>query len=341
MPPQPENILVTGGAGFIGANFVKNILRKHPETNVVNLDALTYAGNLANLESEMDNPKHAFVHGDIRDPILVRETIEKHGVDTIVNFAAESHVDRSIEGPKIFVETNVLGTLNLLEIARTAGVKRFLQVSTDEVYGSLGENGSFTEQTNIKPNSPYSASKAAADHLVHSFHHTFGMDCVITRCSNNYGPFQFPEKMIPLCVNNARLGKKIPVYGDGLQVRDWLFVEDHCDAIWAAVTKAEPGEVFNIGGNSEKRNIDLVKTILNLAGRDESLIEFVKDRPGHDRRYAIDASKIKNTLRWTPSLSFEEGMAKTFEWYMDNLEWVESVTSGEYKNYYDKMYADR
>jgi len=341
MPPQPENILVTGGAGFIGANFVKNILRKHPETNVVNLDALTYAGNLANLESEMDNPKHAFVHGDIRDPILVRETIEKHGVDTIVNFAAESHVDRSIEGPKIFVETNVLGTLNLLENARTAGVKRFLQVSTDEVYGSLGENGSFTEQTNIKPNSPYSASKAAADHLVHSFHHTFGMDCVITRCSNNYGPFQFPEKMIPLCVNNARLGKKIPVYGDGLQVRDWLFVEDHCDAIWAAVTKAEPGEVFNIGGNSEKRNIDLVKTILNLAGRDESLIEFVKDRPGHDRRYAIDASKIKNTLRWTPSLSFEEGMAKTFEWYMDNLEWVESVTSGEYKNYYDKMYADR
>ena len=336
-----KNILVTGGAGFIGLNFVRMILEDHQDIKIINLDALTYAGNLASLSDCMDNPKHIFVHGDIQNKELVTKLIKEHDINGIINFAAESHVDRSIEGPRVFLETNVLGTLTLLECAKDLGVERFLQVSTDEVYGSLGDEGMFLESTNIKPNSPYSASKASADHLVHSFHHTFGMDCVITRCSNNYGPYQFPEKMIPLCINNIRNGKSIPVYGDGLQVRDWLFVNDHCTAIWEVFNKAESGAVFNVGGCNEKTNLELVKTLLKLLNADESLITFVKDRPGHDRRYAINASKMMNTFNWKPSVTFEEGMKKTVKWYIEHLEWMKNITSGDYMNYYDKMYSSR
>lgn len=336
-----KNILVTGGAGFIGLNFVRMLLKENPDVKVVNLDALTYAGNLESLADCMDNPKHVFVHGNICDTELVTKLIKEHEIDGIINFAAESHVDRSIEGPEIFIETNITGTLNLLQCAKVFGVERFLQVSTDEVYGSLGVDGMFTESTTIKPNSPYSASKASADHLVHAFHHTFGMNCVITRCSNNYGPYQFPEKMVPLCINNARKGNKIPVYGDGLQIRDWLFVHDHCTAIWKVFNKAESGEVFNVGGLNEKTNMELVKTILHLVGADESLITFVKDRPGHDRRYAIDSSKIMNNLGWKPSVTFEEGMEKTVKWYLDHQKWMDHVTSGDYMNYYENMYEGR
>ena len=335
------NILVTGGAGFIGTNFVRTILNNAPDVKIVNLDALTYAGNLSSLSDCMNNPQHIFVHGDIQDKKLVTELIRKHRINGIINFAAESHVDRSIEGPRIFLETNVLGTLSLLECAKDTGIERFLQVSTDEVYGSLKEDGLFAETTSIKPNSPYSASKASADHLVHSFHHTFGMNCVITRCSNNYGPYQFPEKMIPLCINNILQGKPIPVYGDGLQVRDWLFVNDHCTAIWKVFNKAQSGEVFNIGGCNEKTNLELIKTLLKLLNADESLITFVKDRPGHDRRYAIDASKIINTLNWKPSVTFEEGMEMTVKWYIDNQQWMNNITSGDYLHYYEKMYGKR
>ncbi len=334
---EPKNILVTGGAGFIGVNFVKMLLDEVPDVKVVNLDALTYAGNLTSLHDKMDEPRHVFVHGDIRDSDLLSRVAREHSIDAIVNFAAESHVDRSIEGPKVFVETNVLGTLALLEVARNADIT-FLQVSTDEVYGSLGDEGYFSEETNVKPNSPYSASKAAADHLVHSFKHTFGMDCLITRCSNNYGPYQFPEKMIPLCINNARLGRKIPIYGDGMQVRDWLFVTDHCHAIWKVLTEAED-EVFNVGGNNEKTNLDVVGAILALMGKDESLIEFVEDRPGHDRRYAIDASKIQSRLGWTPSVTFEEGIRRTVAWYQEHQAWMDEVTSGEYLGYYERVYG--
>lgn len=338
---KQQNILVTGGAGFIGLNFVRMILNDFPEVKIINLDALTYAGNLASLADCLENPRHFFVHGDIEDKELVSKLIKEHEINGIINFAAESHVDRSISGPRIFFETNVMGTLNLLECAKELNVERFLQVSTDEVYGSLGDEGLFTEKTTIKPNSPYSASKAAADHLVHSFHHTFGMNCMITRCSNNYGPYQFPEKMIPLCINNIRNNKPIPVYGDGMQVRDWLFVLDHCSAIWKVYSEGKPGDVFNIGGCNEKTNLELVKTLLKLLNADESLITFVKDRPGHDRRYAIDASKIMNNLGWQPSLKFEEGMAKTVEWYINNQEWLDNVTSGDYLNYYDQMYSER
>ena len=336
-----QNVLITGGAGFIGLNFVRMILNNFPGIKIINLDALTYAGNLGSLSDCIDNPQHVFVHGNIQDGELVSKLIKEHNIDGIINFAAESHVDRSIEGPRIFLETNVLGTLTLLECAKDAGIERFLQVSTDEVYGSLGDDGMFLESTNIKPNSPYSASKASADHLVHSFHHTFGMNCVITRCSNNYGPYQFPEKMIPLCINNIRNGKPIPVYGDGMQVRDWLFVHDHCTAIWEVFNNAKNGEVFNIGGCNEKTNIELVKTLLKLLNADESLITFVKDRPGHDRRYAIDASKMMNTLNWKPSVTFEEGMAQTVKWYLDHQEWMDSITSGDYMQYYNNMYGER
>lgn len=336
-----NNILVTGGAGFIGANFVKMLLDEFPETTVVNLDCLTYAGNLENLADCAQNPRHIFAHGDIRDAETVSKLLKQHNIEGIINFAAESHVDRSIEGPEIFVDTNIKGTLNLLQCAKSSGVKRFLQVSTDEVYGSLGKDGLFTEQTTIKPNSPYSASKAAADHMVHAFHHTYGMDTIITRCSNNYGPFQFPEKMIPLCINNMRNNKPIPVYGDGLQVRDWLYVYDHCTAIWKAFNEGESGEVFNIGGCNEKTNLELVKTLLKILGKPESLISFVKDRPGHDRRYAIDSSKIMTKLGWKPSETFETGMEKTVKWYLDNAEWLNHVTSGSYRSYYDAMYKGR
>jgi dTDP-glucose 4,6-dehydratase len=337
-----KNILVTGGAGFIGANFVRMILSERKNLKVINFDALTYAGNLENLDAFMENKNHVFVHGDIRNREIVEKTIREHKIDGIVNFAAESHVDRSISGPGIFIETNVTGTLNLLLCAKDLGVKRFLQVSTDEVYGSLSpEEEAFTEQTNIKPNSPYSASKAAADHLVHAFHHTFGLDSVITRCSNNYGPYQFPEKMLPLCINNIRQDKQIPVYGDGMQIRDWLYVYDHCTAILAVLENGESGEVYNIGGSNEKTNLELVKTLLDILGKDESLIKFVKDRPGHDRRYAIDNSKITNSLGWKPSVTFEQGIAKTVDWYLKNQSWLNHVTSGDYQKYYDKMYLGK
>ena len=337
-----KNILVTGGAGFIGANFVRMLLSERKNLKVVNFDALTYAGNLENLDGFMENKNHVFVHGDIRNRELVEKTVREHKIDGIVNFAAESHVDRSISGPGIFIETNVTGTLNLLLCAKDLGVKRFLQVSTDEVYGSLSpEEEAFTEETHIKPNSPYSASKAAADHLVHAFHHTFGLDSVVTRCSNNYGPCQFPEKMLPLCINNIRQDKQIPVYGDGMQIRDWLYVYDHCSAILQVLENGESGEVYNVGGSNEKTNLELVKTLLRLLGKDESLIKFVKDRPGHDRRYAIDNSKITNTLGWKPSVTFEQGIAKTVDWYLKNQSWLDHVTSGDYQKYYDKMYLGK
>ncbi|NOY75094.1 MAG: dTDP-glucose 4,6-dehydratase [Kiritimatiellaeota bacterium] len=334
-----KNILVTGGAGFIGSNFVRMVLDERDDINVVNLDALTYAGNLANLEGYVDSPRHEFVHGDINDAELIDSIIGNNNVDAVVNFAAESHVDRSIEGPRVFYETNVMGTLNLLERVRSSdGDVRFLQVSTDEVYGSLDDGGLFTETTTIKPNSPYSASKAAADHLVHSFRHTFGMDCVMTRCSNNYGPLQFPEKMVPLCINNIKNGKNIPLYGDGLQVRDWLYVHDHCAAILRVLESEPTGEVYNIGGCDEKTNLELVKTILRLLDADESLITFVKDRPGHDRRYAIDSSKLMNELGWAPTVDFETGMRKTIQWYEENQQWLDAVASGDYLSYYERMY---
>jgi len=337
-----KSILVTGGAGFIGANFVSMLLTEKKGTKVVNLDALTYAGNMENLAKFTNDRNHVFVHGDIRSLEIVEKIIRDHKIEGIINFAAESHVDRSISGPGIFIETNVSGTLNLLQCAKKLGVQRFLQVSTDEVYGSLSQGeDKFSETTGIKPNSPYSASKAAADHLVHAFHHTYGMDTVITRCSNNYGPCQFPEKMIPLCINNIRQGKQIPVYGDGMQVRDWIYVLDHCRAIFTVFEKGIGGEVYNIGGNSEKTNMDLVKTLLKLLGKDESLISFVKDRPGHDRRYAIDNSKITNSLGWKPSVTFEQGISNTVEWYLKNKAWLDHVTSGEYQTYYDKMYLGK
>ena len=337
----PTRILVTGGAGFIGVNFVRMLLGTEESVTVVNLDLLTYAGNLASLSDCIENPRHKFVNGDIRDREKVLSVIGEYGIDGIINFAAESHVDRSITGPEIFVETNIKGTLNLLNCAKESGIKRFLQVSTDEVYGSLGQEGMFTENSPIAPNSPYSASKASADHLVRAYHHTFGLDAVTTRCSNNYGPYQFPEKMVPLCINNARLNKPIPVYGDGLQVRDWLYVQDHCSAIWTVFRNAAPGEVYNIGGCNEKANLELVRTILSITGGPESLITFVKDRPGHDRRYAIDASKIMRDFKWKPSVSFEEGMKKTVEWYLSNIQWLETVSSGEYRKYYESMYKGR
>ncbi len=336
-----ENILVTGGAGFIGVSFVKMILRDFPDIKVVNLDALTYAGNLSSLSDVLDNKNHKFIHGDIRDGELLGRVIEENKVDGIINFAAESHVDRSITGPEIFVDTNVKGTLNLLQSANKYKIKRYLQVSTDEVYGSLPPEGMFREDTPLAPNSPYSASKTSADNFVRAYNHTFDLDTVITRCSNNYGPYQFPEKMIPLCIHNILNNKAIPVYGDGLQVRDWLFVEDHCTAIWKVCKDGEKGGVYNVGGCNEMTNLELVKILLRLLDKPESLIKFVEDRPGHDRRYAIDASKMINEMDWKPSVTFEQGIEKTIKWYLDNRGWLSDVTSGKYKKYYNEMYSNR
>lgn len=336
-----RRILVTGGAGFIGSNFVRMVLSEHPDCLVVNLDKLTYAGNLENLAEFVSHDRHKFVHGDICDGPVVERLIDEHQIDAIVNFAAESHVDRSITGPKIFIETNVAGTLTLLEAARDKKIGRFLQVSTDEVYGSLGPEGKFTEQTPLSPNSPYSASKASADHLVAAFGHTWGVPYNITRCSNNYGPYQFPEKLIPLMINNALHDKELPVYGDGLYVRDWLYVYDHCTAIWRVLEQGPPGEIYNIGGCNEKANIEVVKLILARLGKPETLIRHVTDRPGHDRRYAIDASKTIRALGWNPSVTFEEGIAKTIDWYLDNAKWLANVASGDYQKYYETMYDGR
>lgn len=336
-----RNILVTGGAGFIGSNFVRMVLAEQPDYTVVNLDKLTYAGNLENLKGFLDNPRHKFVKGDICDGELVESLINENKIDAIINFAAESHVDRSITGPKIFIETNVTGTLKLLEVARDKKIERFIQISTDEVYGELGPTGKFTEQTALSPNSPYSASKAAADHLVKAFGHTWGLRYNITRCSNNYGPYQFPEKMIPLMINNALNDKELPVYGDGLNIRDWLYVYDHCTAVWKVLTEAPAGEIYNIGGCNEKTNLEVVRIILNRLDESESLIKFVKDRPGHDRRYAIDAAKIMGELSWKPSVTFEQGIERTIDWYLENKTWLNDIICGDYQKYYEQMYLNR
>ncbi len=336
-----KTLLVTGGAGFIGANFVRMVLDEHSDVKVVNLDALTYAGNLENLDGYVEREGHVFVKGDICDDALVARLLKDHDVDWIVNFAAESHVDRSITGPKIFIDTNVTGTLSLLQAARDKQVSKFLQVSTDEVYGSLGDEGMFTETTPLSPNSPYSASKASADHLVAAFGHTFGVPYNITRCSNNYGPYQFPEKLIPLMINNALHDKALPIYGDGMNVRDWLFVYDHCTAIWRVLTEARTGEVYNVGGCNEKPNLDVVKLILAHVNKPESLIQYVKDRPGHDQRYAIDATKMMTEFEWAPSVTFEQGIARTIDWYLAQTDWMNHIVSGDYQGYYESMYQDR
>ena len=335
-----KRLLVTGGAGFIGSNFVQMVLSEHPDCSIVNLDKLTYAGNLENLAGFENHPNHKFIKGDICDGTLVEKIIDEHKIDAIINFAAESHVDRSITEPGIFIQTNVTGTLTLLEAARDRKLERFIQISTDEVYGELGPEGKFTEQTPLNPNSPYSASKAAADHLVKAFGHTWGVGYNISRCSNNYGPYQFPEKLIPLMINNALNDKQLPIYGDGLYVRDWLYVYDHCTAVWKILTEAPPGEIYNIGGCNEKTNLEVVELILNRLQKPKSLIKHVKDRPGHDRRYAIDATKISQ-LNWSPSVSFEEGIRRTIDWYFQNNDWLSNVVSGDYQKYYDSMYSNR
>lgn len=336
-----RRILVTGGAGFIGSNFVRMVLTEHSDYLVVNLDKLTYAGNLENLAGLLDHKNHKFVKGDICDAGLVGTILDEHKIEAIINFAAESHVDRSILAPKTFIETNIEGTLTLLEAARDRDMARFVQISTDEVYGSLGPEGKFTEDTPLSPNSPYSASKAAADHLVRAFGHTWGLKCNVCRCSNNYGQYQFPEKMVPLMINNALNDKELPVYGDGLYVRDWLYVYDHCTAVWKVLTEAPPGEVYNIGGCNEKTNLEVIDIILNRLGKPTSLIRHVKDRLGHDRRYAIDAGKIMRELNWRPSVDFDEGINKTIDWYLENQKWLANVVSGGYQKYYDLMYGNR
>lgn len=335
------NLLVTGGAGFIGSNFIRHILNKYPEYRVINLDKLTYAGNLENLTGVDKDPRYAFEKGDICDKARVQLCVMRYEIDAIINFAAESHVDRSILGAAEFVQTNIVGTNVLLEVAKELKIKRFLQVSTDEVYGSLGLTGLFTEETPLHPNSPYSASKASADMLALAYQHTFGLPVVVTRCSNNYGPYQFPEKLIPLMIANALNDKSMPVYGDGMNIRDWLHVKDHCSAIDEVLHRGRIGEVYNIGGNNEKPNIEIVRLILQNLGKPESLITYVKDRLGHDRRYAIDSSKIQRELGWTPSYTFERGIAETIKWYVDNQEWWKRIISGEYKEYYKLLYGGR
>jgi dTDP-glucose 4,6-dehydratase len=334
-------VLVTGGAGFIGSTFVKLLRARHPNGLVVNLDALTYAGNLETLATLEGDARHVFVKGDIGDLDLTSRVMREHAIEAVVNFAAESHVDRSVLSGAAFVDTNITGTFRLLEAARASGVRRFMQISTDEVYGSLGPAGKFTESSPINPRSPYSASKAAADHMVMAFHHTYGLDVVITRCSNNYGPFQFPEKLIPLMILNAFDGKPLPVYGDGLYVRDWIHVEDHCDALDLVLRQGRAGEVYNVGGDSERANIDVVRGILTLTGRDDSLIRHVADRPGHDRRYAIDASKLRDELGWAPRRTFEAALAETVAWYRDNRRWWSRVLSAEYRAYWEQQYGQR
>ncbi|HEY3277819.1 MAG TPA: dTDP-glucose 4,6-dehydratase [Syntrophorhabdaceae bacterium] len=333
------NILVTGGCGFIGSNFVRHMLSKYPY-HIINFDKLTYAGNLENLKDLEGDPRHSFVKGDIADKEDV-ERVFARGIDLVVNFAAESHVDRSILDPDAFVKTNISGTFCLLEQARRLGVKRFLQISTDEVYGSLGKEGKFSEETSLSPNSPYSASKTSADLLAMAYYKTYGLPVVITRCSNNYGPYQFPEKLIPLIITNALADKELPVYGDGMNIRDWIHVLDHCEAIDQVLHKGEVGNVYNVGGENEKANIEIVKLILKILGKSESLIKYVKDRPGHDRRYAIDSAKIKRTLGFVPKMSFEKGMEETVRWYLGNESWWERIRSGAYLEYYDLMYKNR
>ncbi|NMO96718.1 dTDP-glucose 4,6-dehydratase [Paenibacillus lemnae] len=333
-------LLVTGGAGFIGSNFVHYMLKHHPGYEIINMDVLTYAGNLENLKSIEQHPGYTFVQGDIADHDAV-DRVFKQGIDVVVNFAAESHVDRSIMEPEIFVNTNVMGTQVLLNAAKKYGVAKFVQVSTDEVYGSLGETGLFTESTPLSPNSPYSASKAGGDLLVRAYHETFNLPVNITRCSNNYGPYQFPEKLIPLIISRALSNQSLPLYGDGLNIRDWLYVEDHCSAIDLVIHEGVNGEVYNIGGNNERTNFHIVKRILQELGKPESLIAYVKDRPGHDRRYGIDPSKIKKELGWKPKYNFETGIKETVQWYLNHEQWWLRIQSRQYREYMNEMYGDR
>lgn len=333
-------LLITGGAGFIGSNFVIYMLNKYPEYKIVNVDALTYAGNLENLSDVQHNPNYRFVKADIADAQAMGQLFSE-GIDVVVNFAAESHVDRSILEPEIFVKTNVLGTQILLDAAKKYGLTKFVQVSTDEVYGTLGETGLFSETTPLEPNSPYSASKAGGDLLVRAYHETFGLPVNITRCSNNYGPYQFPEKLIPLIIANALNDKQLPIYGDGLNIRDWLYVEDHCSAIDLVIHKGRNGEVYNVGGNNERTNIHIVRTILEQLEKPESLIKYVEDRLGHDRRYGIDATKITTELGWKPKHTFETGIKETINWYLNNRSWWERIQSGAYQAYYYQQYGTR
>ena len=332
-------ILVTGGCGFIGSNFIRHMLSSSPY-RIVNLDKLTYAGNLENLEGLEGHERYTFMKGDIAEASDVEKAF-KAGVDGVVNFAAESHVDRSIIDPDSFVKTNIVGTYCLLEEARKSGVKRFLQVSTDEVYGSLGEAGKFREDTQLSPNSPYSASKASADMLASAYHKTFGLPVVITRCSNNYGPYQFPEKLIPLLISNALEGRDLPIYGDGMNVRDWIHVKDHCAALALVLEKGVPGNVYNVGAENERTNMEIVELILDIVGKPRSLIKYVKDRPGHDRRYAIDNGKITRELGFRVVCHFKTGMEETVKWYVENRPWWERIKTGEYLDYYEKWYGSR
>jgi len=336
-------ILVTGGCGFIGSNFIRHILKSNPNDSVINIDKLTYAGNLENLSDLSQLSRYDFIRADITEATQMEGLISR-GVDAIVNFAAESHVDRSIEDPSAFMKTNVFGTFVLLEAVRKALPRqriRFVHISTDEVYGSLGETGAFTEETPLAPNSPYSASKTAADLLVRAYYRTYGLPALITRCSNNFGPYQFPEKLVPLMISNAIEDKELPIYGDGMHVRDWIYVEDHCRALDIVLHHGKEGEVYNIGGRSEKPNLVVAQTILDRLGKPHSLLRFVSDRLGHDRRYAIDFSKIERELGWKPSVSFEEGIRLTVEWYQAHPEWWKKIKTGEYLAYYDRMYRDR
>ena len=356
---KTRTLLVTGGCGFIGANFVRLLRDKRPEWRLINLDKLTYAGNLNNLSDMQEGPGYRFVREDICDTAAVERVFAEEHIDMVVHFAAESHVDRSITGPAAFIETNIIGTFALLEAARKswstaeedAAGQRFLHISTDEVYGSLGPEGAFSETTAYDPRSPYSASKASSDHLVSAYFHTYGLPTMITNCSNNYGPYQFPEKLIPLILRNAMQEKGLPVYGDGRNVRDWLYVGDHCEAVLEVLERGLPGRSYNIGGNNEKMNIEVVTLICDILDRRlglpdsgmtrRSLITFVKDRLGHDRRYAIDATRIREELGWQPKVSFEEGIEMTVDWYLNNQDWVEAVIDGSYQEYYTKMYGDR
>lgn len=336
-----ERILVTGGAGFIGSNFIHYMLETHPSYTIVNLDKLTYAGNLENLENIQSEPNYHFVKGDIADQTLVESVIRQYQIDSIINFAAESHVDRSILGPAEFIQTNVVGTHVLLEVAKKNSIQRFLQVSTDEVYGSAPVPHKFTEESLLRPSSPYAASKASGDMLALSYQHTFGTPVIITRCSNNYGPYQFPEKFIPLMISNAINNIPLPVYGDGLQVRDWIHARDHCVALDLVLHYGEIGKVYNISAEEERKNLDVVKLMLTKLGKPESLVTFVKDRPGHDRRYAVDSQRIRRELGWKPAMSFEEGLDETIEWYLEHESWWQKILTGEYREYYRKMYEER
>jgi dTDP-glucose 4,6-dehydratase len=333
-------LLVTGGCGFIGSNFVNYMVDRYPEYEIINVDALTYAGNLENVARVEGHPGYRFIQGDIADRELI-ESIFQGGVDYVVNIAAESHVDRSISNPDIFIRTNIQGTQTLLDAARKYGVKKFVQVSTDEVYGTLGATGYFVEETPLAPNSPYSASKASADLLVRAYHETYGLPVNITRCSNNYGPYQFPEKLIPLMIIRSMADQALPVYGDGLNVRDWLHVMDHCRAIELVLYNGKSGEVYNIGGHNERTNLDIIYTILTSLHKPKELVQFIQDRPGHDRRYAIDASKIEKELGWKPSYTIEQGIEQTIRWYLDNEAWWKRMITGEYQQYYQQQYAAR